>query len=138
MSKSLLYRWFGAGGIPEALRRQLEAEGLIFLEEGLRARTRYRRYKAPGQRFSGIKGNPGWVALTRERLVAKNYSSTTTDLPVAELAHKDFECGVRGRRVFWFGYDAADFYPDRSGRCEHRFTTDRAQLYLEHLRAAMR
>jgi hypothetical protein len=43
----------GNGTLRPELRAALEAEGLVLLEERLRARLTYRRFRAPGRRFNG-------------------------------------------------------------------------------------
>lgn len=43
----------GDGRLRPELRAALEAEGLVLVEEGLRTRLTYRRFKAPGRRFHG-------------------------------------------------------------------------------------
>lgn len=60
----------GAGTLRPQLRAELEEEGLLLLEEGLRATLRYRHFKAPGRYHHG-KVTPQRVALaiSEERLV---------------------------------------------------------------------
>lgn len=43
----------GTGKLKPRLRAELEAEGLVALEEGLPGSVRYSRFKAPGKRFHG-------------------------------------------------------------------------------------
>jgi hypothetical protein len=43
----------GNGTLKPELRAELEAEGLVLLEENLRGRIAYRRFRAPGRRFNG-------------------------------------------------------------------------------------
>ena len=52
MAKSLLYRLFGAGKIPAPLMSQLNAEGIILFDEGVKGSVTYRNFRAPGKRFS--------------------------------------------------------------------------------------
>jgi hypothetical protein len=44
---------FGDGSIEPGLRTALEAEGVVLVEEGLRASIRYSRFRAPGRRHNG-------------------------------------------------------------------------------------
>ena len=53
MSKTLLFRLFGAGKIPEKIRPHLEAEGIVVADEGIGGWYRTRDLKAPGKRFIG-------------------------------------------------------------------------------------
>jgi hypothetical protein len=45
--------FLGNGTLRPELRAALESEGLVLLEEGLRTRIAYRRFKAPGRRHHG-------------------------------------------------------------------------------------
>jgi hypothetical protein len=43
----------GSGELPADVRAELEAERLLFIEEGVPSSIRYRHYRAPGKRFNG-------------------------------------------------------------------------------------
>lgn len=45
----------GRGGLPDALRAELESEGIIHREDGLRGSITYRHYRAPGRRSNWRK-----------------------------------------------------------------------------------
>lgn len=135
MSQSWLRRLFGhlRGEIPEALRAQLQTESPILLEERIWVGLRFKKYKAPGQRFTGIKHLAGYGALTHVRLVAKGYSTYNFDIPLEQVTKENFEYGLRNDRYFYFGFDAESFYPDRSGRVEVRLFTDKAAEFVHRL-----
>ena len=61
----------GNGTLRASLRRELEAEGLVRIEEGLHGSVRYEHFKAPGKRFHG-KITPERIALgiSEQRIVA--------------------------------------------------------------------
>jgi len=44
--------FLGTGELPAEVRDELEAEGLVLLEEGLSGSVRYRKFRAPGRRFN--------------------------------------------------------------------------------------
>lgn len=46
---------FGRGGLSEAVRAELESEGIIHREDGLRGSVSYRHYRAPGMRSNWSK-----------------------------------------------------------------------------------
>ena len=56
MSKSLLFRLFGFGKIPEELQRELLSEDLLLWDEGLSHSTHYRKYRSPRMGATGRKG----------------------------------------------------------------------------------
>jgi hypothetical protein len=61
----------GNGTLTPELRAELESEGLVLIEEGLRGSLRYTHYRAPGKRFNG-KVTPERIGLgiSEERIVA--------------------------------------------------------------------
>jgi hypothetical protein len=64
-------RFFFSGKLPDPLRAELEAEGIVLLEEDLRGTITYRNYRAPGRRYGLRKARiAGAIAVTRQRVVA--------------------------------------------------------------------
>lgn len=95
------------------------------------------KYRSPRNRFTGRKGLAGYIALTSQRLIAKGYWETT-ELPLSRLNRENISYGVRAGNVFWLAIEASDFYDDRSGRIEHRFTTAHAHRFKLELDRALR
>jgi hypothetical protein len=59
----------GRGRLPDALRAELESEGIIHREDGLRGSITYRHYRAPGQRSNWSKeAIRASLVVTRRRL----------------------------------------------------------------------
>src|SRR3954471_1825603 len=90
MTKTLLYRLFGAGKFPEPLAAQLKGEGILFLDEGVKGSVTYLDFRAPG-RYTNWRRQ--WytasIALTEQRLMALRYSQTIINVPLAdERIHK--------------------------------------------------
>ena len=124
--KSLLAIALGIGRIPKKLASEIEAEGLVISDDGVPMSLHFVKYRSPRNGFTGRKGLAGYIAITSQRLVAKGYWETT-ELPLARLNRGNISYGVRSENIFWFAIDAADFYEDRSGRIEHRYTTPHAR-----------
>src|SRR5512142_2008977 len=78
MSKTLRYRLFKAGAMPDALRAELNDEQLLFFDEGIPVTVR-RRGTAPG--FSGSASGKfsGAFAVTNRRMVATISKTTMVD-----------------------------------------------------------
>ncbi len=71
----LLRFLLGNGTLKPELRQQLEAEGLVLVEEGLLGSVRYDHFKAPGKRFNGkVTGAMMGIGLSAERVVVYCYS----------------------------------------------------------------
>lgn len=69
MAKTLRYRLFKVGALPENLRTQIQNDQVLFLEEGLPVTVR-RKGAGPGFRGSSIGIFSGAFAVTNQRLVA--------------------------------------------------------------------
>lgn len=68
----------GDGSFKPALRDELEAEGIVVLEEDLPGRIRYDRFRAPGKRFNGkVTREHLALAVTEARIVVYCRSGRT-------------------------------------------------------------
>jgi hypothetical protein len=103
MSKTLRYRLFKAGAMPEDLRDEVNKEGFLFFEEGIPVTVR-RRGTAPGFRGSATGTFSGAFAITDRRVVATVSKTTMVNAPynanaatdkVAELSIKEDGLHVR-------------------------------------------
>ncbi len=67
----------GNGALKPHVRSELEAEGLVLVEEGLRGSIRYDRFKAPGKRFNGkVTGERLAIGLSEDRFVVYGRSGS--------------------------------------------------------------
>jgi hypothetical protein len=78
MSKTLRYRLFKSGAMPDAVREEINNEQVLFLDEGIPVTVR-RRGTAPG--FSGRATGKfsGALAITARRIVATISKTTMVD-----------------------------------------------------------
>lgn len=118
-----LRRWWARRGrLPGRLRTELEAEGLILLEERLEGEVTYRGYEAMGQRRqSGHQSTIASLALTARRLVVQGTQSVQLEAPPGPVTSSVEEPGV-----LTLSYEARDIYPTRSGSVQLRLRTPRA------------
>jgi hypothetical protein len=135
MAKSLLYRLFGVGKIPEALMSQLQSEGILSLDEGVKSSVTYRNFSAPGKRFSWRRQ---WFAasivLTKSRLLALRHSNAIINVPLADKRIRAMQFSLENTTGLCAAFDGALFHPDWSGTIEYRFRTREAARLLELLR----
>jgi hypothetical protein len=112
------------GTLPDALRAELEAEGVVALEERLPMDVVYRGYAVPGQRpRSGHVSGRAALALTDRRLVVHGTSDTRLDVPRgADWLRADAATPDRLK----LAYDAEAAEPNRSGEVEIELETPRA------------
>jgi hypothetical protein len=130
----------GAGTLRPRLCAELEEEGLLLLEEGLRATLRYRRFKTPGRYHHG-KVTPQRVALaiSEQRLVVYGSSGSAKLIDSAFASSNwdkvDIEV-VEGRLEITVDYDRDDD-PKVSGAILIRIHTPNADAIVREARARL-
>ncbi|HYW72748.1 MAG TPA: hypothetical protein VE961_17115, partial [Pyrinomonadaceae bacterium] len=78
MSKTLRYRLFKSGAMPESLRAEINNEQVLFFDEGISVTVR-RRGTAPGFRGGATGKFSGALAITDRRVVATISQTTMVD-----------------------------------------------------------
>ncbi len=122
-------RIFFSGKLPEPLRAELEAEGIVLLEEDLRGTITYRNYRAPGRRYGLRKARiAGAIAVTRQRVVAWGMNGRQIDVP---LGYPGVRVARDGEEKVEFAFDATHVHADRAGRVEVRLRTPNAARIVE-------
>jgi hypothetical protein len=118
-----LKRWWAErGGMPDSLRKELEAEGLELLEERMQGRVTYRNYIVIGQRpASGDQKTIVSLGLTPKRLVIRGTQSVRFEAPPGPVTS-----AVKDDGVLVLRFEAGDLYPSRSGSVEMELSTPRA------------
>jgi hypothetical protein len=132
----------GDGTLTPQLRAELEAEGLVLIEEGLRGSVRYKRFRAPGRRHHGrITGERMGLALSEERFVVYCRSGRVklidTSFSNPRLSMLDVSLRGADRVVIRVDYDRAGV-PNVSGEITIHARTPNAAHIVEHFRARRR
>jgi hypothetical protein len=127
----------GTGTLRPQLRAELEAEGLVLLEEGLRATLHYKHFKAPGRRHHGkVTPQRVAVAVSEERLVVYA-SSGRVKLADTPFASADWDKvavdAADGRVEIVVDYDRDDD-PKVSGEIQIRIHTPNADAIAHEVR----
>src|SRR5262245_31331318 len=78
MSKTLRYRLFNIGAMPEKLRTEIESDEVFFIEEGIGVTVR-RHGKAPGYSGGATGLFSGAFAVTNHRIIASISSTVMVD-----------------------------------------------------------
>lgn len=122
MTKTLFYRWFGFGRVPDSFRERLDAEGVLCEEEGIRLATNLRRFKGPW-RFGVDKGSrrSGALVVTSRRLVGFSRSRTAINIPWEHPSLGKLRIEVESPSVLLIAYEAQHFIPNTTGTIELRF-----------------
>ena len=131
-----LKRWLRArGALPEALRAELEAEGIVVLEERVRGTVLFRGYVMHGQRpRSGHQSVTATLVLTDRRLVVHGTGATHLEVPrgAGWLEH-----GLAEPDQLKLAYDAEAANPQRAGEIEILLNTPRAADIRARLQESM-
>jgi hypothetical protein len=80
VTKTLRYRLFNIGTMPEKLRAEIEADEVLFVGEGISVTVR-RHGKAPGYCGGATGMFSGAFAVTKRRIIASISSSVMVDAP---------------------------------------------------------
>jgi hypothetical protein len=133
--------FLGSGELKPELRKELESEGLVLVEEGLPGSVRYSHFRAPGRRFHGkVTPERMGIGISRKRFVVCCKSGR------AKLANSEFTSpNLRGvdvtadgddRLVIAVDYDKLDV--ERvSGQIALHMRTPNARRIADELRARL-
>ena len=127
MAKTLLYRLFGIGKLPEAVTNEFTNEGSLFSDEGIRGTVTYKNFRGGG-RVSNWKRQ--WFAaaiiLTKKRFVAYRLRERVIDVSLDDPRRAQMDFTVEEPATLAVCFDANLFQPDWIGRIEYRFRTPAA------------
>jgi hypothetical protein len=135
MAKTLLYRLFGIGKIPEQFMATLRSEGILVFDEGIKGSVTYRNFHAPGK-YSAWRRQwfRGSIVLTQVRLVSLLSLSTAIDVPLTDERIRSLRFSVEKQNTFLVAFDPSLFHPGWSGTMEYRFRTTEAAAFVAKLR----
>lgn len=122
--------------LPEPLRSELIAEGLVLLQERLSGSITYRDFSSPRRRANRLKEfTTGAIAITeRRRLVVWTQRHGNhglgrfkhIDMPLDHSLRRAIDIACDRPDQICFGYDAGLIGPGYSGRIEVRLRTHEA------------
>ena len=123
------------GQLPDDLRSQLAAEGILVIEEGVPATTIYRHYRAPGRSGNWRGDYLLAFAMTERRLLV--YGGTPDRRPPSAFVNVSWDqARAGGLRALpddgslQLCFDFSALYPDRAGQGEVRLRTGQAAAAL--------
>ena len=123
------------GRLPDDLRSQLAAEGILVIEEGVPATVSFSHYRAPGRRGNWRGNYLLAFAMTDRRLLV--YGGTPDRRPPSAFVNVSWDQARAGglRALLDDGslrlsYDISALYPDRAGQAEVRLRTGQAPAAL--------
>ncbi len=134
MSKTLFFKLFGWGKIPEAMLPILKQEGIVLGEEGLSGTVYFKNFRAPGKRYyRRISWFTGSIVLTKIRLVAWSYSKPIINVPVDSDFFNALHFFLKDEKTLGVKFDSSLFNEQWSGDIEYRLKVSQPRLFLKHL-----
>ena len=136
MAKTLLYRIFGLGKVPKRVRPVVEQEGIVLMDEGIRGSVTFKKFRAPGRRYSWRrKWFSGSIVFTEKRFLAFTYFNPIINVPFDHPSINELECSLQDEQKFCVGFDVSKFHEGWSGTIECLFSTPNAPFFLERFKA---
>ena len=131
----------GSGTLKPELRRELEAEGLVLVEEGLPGTIRYSRFRAPGKRFHGkVTAERLALGISEKRFVVycRSGRAELMDSPFDSPRLRALDVSLEGDDTVALrvDYDRLD-EPDVAGQITVRAKTPSAPVIVEQLCARL-
>ena len=135
MTKSLLYRLFRVGKIPDQLKPQIENEGILFQDEGIPGSITYINFRSP-RRYASWRRvwYSGSITVTQSRFLALAYSRPAINVPFADPRFRSMAFSLTKASTLLIAFDASLFHSDWSGNVEYRYSTPQAQAILDALK----
>jgi hypothetical protein len=134
--KTLLYRLFGAGKMPEAVRSEISGETVLFETEGIRVAL-HRRGRVPGVVAAGRSVNIGWggFAVTDRRVIGSRGRAKWVDVPFDAVSADGPATLVLDTTGLHVRFDLARVHPSCSGEMSMDFREELTATDLERFPA---
>jgi hypothetical protein len=134
VGKSLLYRLFNLGSIPEKLAPVLKQEGIVVADEGLTGWFRTRDVAAPGKRhIRRSRWFCGCLVITKMRILCHAFGKRQINLPVGDARLSRLSVDLPGENLLLISFESSDFLPGWKGRIEFLFRTEEAGEFRDVL-----
>jgi len=131
----------GSGKLRPDLQRELESEGLVLAEEGLRGSVRYTHFKAPGRRFHGkVTAERMALGISRKRFVVycRSGRAKLADSPFTNPNLRGVDVSLDGDDKMVIRIDYDQLAVERvSGQIAIHLRTSNARRVVDELRARL-
>lgn len=136
MSKTLLFRLFGIGSIPEKIRPVLESETIIVSDEGMRGWIITKDLRGPGKRYiRRAEGFSGCLVITNRRVISFTYWKRQINISTDDPKLKKLHVNIPEGGTLSILFDSSSFNDSWAGVIEFRFWTDKALQFYEVFRS---
>jgi hypothetical protein len=128
---NIFYKLFGCGALPQPMRPVLEAEGIVLVDEGVSGSVCFKKFRAPGKRYSYRRnGVVASLVITKLRFAVFNFGTSFVNLPLERAQLDKINPAIDGKGRLTVSFDTADFYPNATGNVSGRFATAKAYDFL--------
>lgn len=129
-----LAKLFPPPKMPASYMKDLEAEGIVLMDEGVKGSVTYTNYHRPGKYAAWEKrGLTGHLAVSNTRLLALNGTNPIINVPLTDERLRQMNFSLEGEDTLHVKFAADLFQPTWSGTVEYRFHTPRVNEYLARL-----
>ncbi|ACN16466.1 hypothetical protein HRM2_33910 [Desulforapulum autotrophicum HRM2] len=136
MKKTILYRLFGIGSVPEKLRPVLDREGVVAIDEGIGGWFVAKHVNGPGKRYCHrTEGFSGCLAVTKTRVVCYTYGKRQINISVKDPKIVSLYVDTPTKQKLCISFESSNFRDGWQGVIEFQFRTDKAFLFREALAA---
>jgi hypothetical protein len=137
VGKSILFRLFRLGALPDRIRPLLELEGITALDEGIGASLSAKRLKGPGKRYFHKKSRfPACIAVTNKRVAVFAFrNKEIINIPAEKINPDNFSAGVLDNSILVISFESSSFLSGWSGAVEIKFRTPKARALYEAIRS---
>lgn len=134
MGKSIFYRLFKLGRIPQDLQTVLEMEGIVVSDEGIGGWYVTKDLKSPGRRSKYRKeGFSGFLVITKTRVLAYTFKKRQVNIAVDDPNMSKLYAELVGSEKITLSFETSSFHDDWQGVIELQFNTPKAQDFYEAL-----
>ncbi|MBI4600529.1 MAG: hypothetical protein HY721_01075 [Planctomycetes bacterium] len=135
MRKTIAYRLFGIGRVPETHARALEEEGIVVRDEGVGASIAYRRVRGPGRFHWGkYTAFTGSVVLTKRTFAAFWWHRPVVLVRLDDERIAALACTVTGAGALRFRFETSVFHEGWSGVVTLTYKTSHGKAIADRLR----
>jgi hypothetical protein len=134
MGKSIFYRLFKLGRIPQDLQTVLDTEGIVVSDEGISGWYVTKNLKAPGRRSKYKKeGFSGFLVITKMRVLAYTFKKRQINIPVDDPNISKLYAELAGTEKLTLSFETSSFHDDWQGVIDLQFNTPKAQEFYDAL-----
>ncbi len=130
MAKTLLYRLFKVGKLPDALAPKIKKEEVIERQEGMPAIIHYRDFEADGKKFKNkLVKAVGAFCLTNQGIYVSIFRTVAIQFSWPDPRLKQIHFDVKKKHIS-MSFEASIFDPAAKGKVDYQFKCKNPEAVL--------